>query len=118
MSVLIIFNRKPYDNTDVTWNGLNLAEQLHEKNQELRIFLMNDAVDMARDNCTLPPTYDQDLSKKLKDLINKRVSVSACDTSIARCGLYKNQPCFDGVEQSTMAELAQWVIDSHKVINF
>lgn len=25
MKILIIFNREPYDNTDVTWNGLRLA---------------------------------------------------------------------------------------------
>ena len=24
MKTLIIFNREPYDNTDVTWNGLRL----------------------------------------------------------------------------------------------
>lgn len=28
MSVLIIFNREPYDGTDVTWNGLRLAKPL------------------------------------------------------------------------------------------
>jgi uncharacterized protein involved in oxidation of intracellular sulfur len=26
MKILIIFNHEPYDNTDVTWNGLRLAE--------------------------------------------------------------------------------------------
>lgn len=118
MSILIIFNREAYDSTDMTWNGLRLAEQLHEKNQEVRIFLMNDAVDMARDIYVLPPTYDQDLSKMLKALISKRVAVHACDTSIQRCGIYKNHPCFEGVEKSNIEELAQWVVDSDKVINF
>ena len=28
MKALIIFNREPYDNTDVTWNGLRLANKL------------------------------------------------------------------------------------------
>ena len=28
MKSLIIFNREPYDNTDVTWNGLRLAAKL------------------------------------------------------------------------------------------
>lgn len=49
MKILIIFNREPYDNTDVTWNGLRLAGKLLEAGQEVRIFVMNDAVDMARD---------------------------------------------------------------------
>ena len=41
MKVLLIFNHEPYDNTDVTWNGLRLAETLRKKGQEVRIFLMN-----------------------------------------------------------------------------
>ena len=49
MSVLIVFNHEPYDGTDVTWNGLRLAGKLRENGQEVRIFLMNDAVDLARD---------------------------------------------------------------------
>lgn len=28
MKILLIFNREPYDNTDVTWNGLRLANKL------------------------------------------------------------------------------------------
>lgn len=31
MKVLIIFNREPYDSTDVTRNGLRLADTLREK---------------------------------------------------------------------------------------
>jgi len=49
MSILIVFNRQPYDGTDVTWNGLRLAGQLLESGHEVRVFLMNDSVDMARE---------------------------------------------------------------------
>ncbi len=49
MKMLIIFNQEPYNGTDVTWNGLRLAKTLREKGNEVRIFLMNDSVDMARD---------------------------------------------------------------------
>jgi len=34
MKILIIFNRPPYDSTDVTWNGLRLAGKLLETGQE------------------------------------------------------------------------------------
>lgn len=118
MSVLIIFNREPYDNTDVTWNGLRLAGQLLERGQEVRIFLMNDAVDMARDVCKPPEAYDQDLGKILKELISKGAPVKVCGTCMARCGIYKNHPYFDGAEKSTMPALADWVTDSDKVITF
>ena len=118
MKVLIIFNREPYDTTDVTWNGLRLAETLRKNNQEVRIFLMNDAVDMARDACKPPATYDQDLTQMLKDLIAKDVPVKVCGTCMARCGIYKNQPYFEGAEKSTMGELANWVVDSDRILTF
>jgi uncharacterized protein involved in oxidation of intracellular sulfur len=118
MKVLIIFNRDPYDNTDVTWNGLRLAGKLLEAGQEVRIFLMNDSVDMARDVCKPPENYDQDLSAMLKDLISKGVSVKVCGTCMARCGIHKNHPYFDGAVKSTMPELAQWVVESEKMITF
>ncbi len=118
MKILIIFNHQPYDGTDVTWNGLRLAGKLVEAGQEVRIFLMNDSVDMARDTCKAPEGYDQDLVQMLKELINKGVAVKVCGTCMARCGIHKNQPYFAGAEKSTMPELAQWVIDSDKVITF
>ncbi len=118
MKTLIIFNRNPYDNTDVTWNGLRLAETLRKNDVEVRIFLMNDSVDMARDKCKPPQNYDQDLSQMLKDLISKGVSVKVCGTCMARCGIYKNEPYFEGAEKSTMQALSEWIIDSNKVITF
>lgn len=117
-NILIIFNREPYDNTDVTWNGLRLALTLAKNNQGVRIFLMNDSVDMARNECKPPEGYDQDLSLLLKDLIAQGVPVRVCGTCMSRCGIYKNRPYFEGAEKSTMTELAEWVADSDKVLTF
>lgn len=118
MKVLIIFNHAPYDGTDVTWNGLRLAGQLQVTANEVRIFLMNDSVDMARDTCKPPAGYDQDLSQMLKDLIAKGVAVKVCGTCMARCGIHKNVPYFAGAEKSTMSALAEWVVDSQQVLTF
>ena len=118
MSTLLIFNREPYDGTDVTWNGLRLAKQLHKDGEQAWIFLMNDAVDMARDSCVRPENYDQDLAQMLRDLIADGVPVKACGTCIARCGIYRNQPYFAGVETSTMAELSELVRSSVRVLGF
>ena len=118
MKALIIFNHQPYDGTDLTWNGLRLARKLLEVGQEVRIFLMNDSVDMARDVCVPPEGYDQDLSKLLKGLIAEGIPVKVCGTCMARCGIHKAQPYFEGAEKSTMLDLANWVIDSDKVMTF
>lgn len=116
MSVLIVFNRQAYDGTDVTWNGLRLCGARRKTGQEARVFLANDAVDLARDACRPPEGYDQDLSQMLRDLMADGVSVKVCGTCVARCGSYRNQPCFEIAEKSTMAALAEWVTDSDKVL--
>lgn len=54
----------------------------------------------------------------LKALIARGVTVQVCGTCMARCGIYKNHPYFEGAESSTMAVLAAWVIDSDKVLTF
>ena len=53
--MMFILNQQPYDGTDVTWNALRLARQLHDDGHEVRIFLMNDSVDLARDGILPPP---------------------------------------------------------------
>ena len=117
-SMLMIFNHAPYDGSDVTWNALRLAGQLQATGHIVRIFLMNDSVDLARDSNKKPLEYDQDLSQMLRDLIAKGVQVRVCGTCMARCGIHKNEPYFAGAEKSTMAALAEWTADSDKVLTF
>ena len=74
--------------------------------------------DLARDVCRPPQGYDQDLSQMLKDLIGQGVPVEVCGTCMARCGIYKNHPYFEGANKSTMGFLADWVADSDKVLTF
>ena len=117
-SVLLIFNHAPYDGTDVAWNALRLAGQLEATGHDVRIFLMNDSVDLARDSNKKPIGYDQDLSQMLRDLIAKGVPVKVCGTCLDRCGIHKQEPYFEGAEKSTMAALAQWTVESDKLLTF
>ncbi len=116
--ILVIFNREPYDGTDVTWNGLRLVDTLKKQGHEVRVFLMNDSVDLAREALQKPVSYDQDLKLMLKDLIAKGVEVQVCGTCMARCGVHRNEPYYEGAYSSTMAFLASWVADSDKVLTF
>lgn len=79
---------------------------------------MNDAVDLARESSLSPEGYDQDLSKMLKDMIAGGVTVKVRGTCMARGGIYKNEPYFEGAEKSTMQALAEWVLDSDKILTF
>ena len=117
MKILIIFNRNPYDGTDVTWNGLRLVDKLLDVGVEVRLFLMNDSVDMARD-VAKPPEGFFDLGKMLKDLIAKTVPVKVCGTCKVRCGIHKGEPYFEGTQEAKMIELAEWVKEADKVITF
>jgi len=118
MKILIIFNREPYDNTDINWNGLRLVRELMGKGHEVRVFLMNDSVDIAKEMCKPPENYDQDLPQMLKELIINGVVVKVCGTCMVRCGIYKNHPNFEGAEKATMSMLADWIVDSDKIITF
>jgi len=116
-NALLVFNRNPYDGTDITWNGLRLADQLLNTDLEVNIFLMNDSVDLARD-ITKPPEDYFDLVQMLKELIAKDVPVKVCGTCNVRCGIHKGEPYFEGAQEAKMTELAQWIKEADKVISF
>lgn len=114
----IILNHQPYDGTDVTWNALRLASTLHKNGQEVNIFLMNDAVDLARDKTTKPDSYDHDLVDILKEMYADGINLQVCGTCNARCGIFKNEPYFDENISSSMQILSDWVVHSDKVLTF
>lgn len=117
MAIMIILNHQPYDGTDVTWNALRLAKQLKSDGEEVRIFLMNDSVDLARDGIE-PPLGVDDMVQMTKDLIASGVPVKVCGTCQQRCGVAKGQPYYEQAQYSTMAECSEWVRDSEKVLTF
>ncbi|MDD5401414.1 MAG: DsrE family protein [Sulfurimonas sp.] len=116
--ITIILNHEPYDGSDVTWNALRLASTLHKNGEDVNIFLMNDAVDLARDKTLKPDSYDHDLVLMLKELYKKGVALQACGTCNARCGIFKNEPYFDEKVSSTMQVLSDWVVQSKQVLTF
>lgn len=117
MTILLILNHAPYDGTDLTWNALRLAGQLKKDGAAVRMFLMNDSVDLARDGV---PVLDgsSDLVQMTKDLITAGVPVKVCGTCQVRCGVRKGEPYYAGAQKATMAELSQWVLESDQVLTF
>lgn len=116
-SILVILNSNPYDGTDVCWNALRLTGKLLEDGADVRVFLVNDAVDLARESTKAPEGFF-DLVELLKDLIKKGAKVKACGSCQARCGVHKGEPYYSGVEKSNMAEFSEWVRTSDKVLSF
>ena len=97
---------------------LRLAKNLFERGEEVRIFLMNDSVDLARDCNKKPDNYDFDLVEMLKEMYKNGVKLKVCGTCQARCGLYKNEPYFAPEIKGTMNDLADWVQTSDKILTF
>ena len=116
--ITIVLNHQPYDGSDVTWNALRLAKTLHKNGEDVNIFLMNDAVDLARDKTTKPDSYDYDLVEMIKVMYSQGIKLQACGTCNARCGIFKNEPYFDDEVSSTMQILSDWIVESDKVLTF
>jgi len=117
MKTLLVLNQNPYDGTDVTWNAIRLGEKLLDRGTELRIFLMNDSIDLAKEGVTPPEGYFN-LTEILQGLMGKGAPVKVCGTCLVRCGIYKNKPLISGAIEAKMPELAEWITESDKVISF
>lgn len=118
MKHLFIINTQPYDGSDVVYNALRLAKTLHEKKQEVKIFLMNDGVDLAREVTKKPDFYEYDLVDMLKRMYKEGIALQVCGSCQARCGINKNAPYFDESIKSTMGVLADWSIECDKIYSF
>ena len=115
VTLLLILNRKPDDGTDVTWNALRLALQALKDGMAVRIFLMNDSVDLAREG--FPPGPDYDLQKMLLDAVSRGAQAKLCKTCITRCGL-EGKPLRPEIRVGTMPELSEWIQTSDRVVSF
>lgn len=117
MKILLILNDAPYGSEKV-YNALRLAMKLQQEHADaaVHVFLMADAVTAGLPNQSTPQGY-YNIERMLKAVINKQGQVKACGTCIEARGLEK-LPLLEGIEVSTMSHLAQWVVDSDKVLTF
>lgn len=117
MKILFILNDAPYGSEKV-YNALRLAMKLQQEHAEaeIRVFLMADAVTAALPAQTTPQGY-YNVERMLKAVIGKLGQVKACGTCVEARGLEK-VALIEGIEVSTMSQLARWVVDSDKVLTF
>ncbi|MDP3091430.1 MAG: DsrE family protein [Nitrospira sp.] len=117
MKILFILNEAPYG-SEKPYNALRLAMKLQRDHAaaEIRVFLMADAVGAALPGQTTPQGY-YNIERMLKAVVGSQGQVKACGTCIEARGLDK-PALIEGIEVSTMNQLAQWVVDSDKVLTF
>jgi uncharacterized protein involved in oxidation of intracellular sulfur len=83
---------------------------------EVRIFLMADSVTCALPNQTTPQGY-YNIERMLKADISNGGQVKACGSCSEARGI-KGLALLEGVEISTMSQLAQWTVEADKVLTF
>jgi uncharacterized protein involved in oxidation of intracellular sulfur len=117
MKILIIINDGPYG-TEKAYNALRLANQLNKDhaNLELRLFLLADATTCAMANQRTASGY-YNIERMLKLSIAKGAKVKLCGSCAEARGL-QHMLLIAGTELSSMAELANWIVDSDKVLTF
>jgi uncharacterized protein involved in oxidation of intracellular sulfur len=118
MKILFIINDAPYG-TEKAYNALRMAMMLQKEHAdavEVRIFLLADAVTCSLTNQVTPNGY-YNIERMLKSVINKGGQVKACGSCCDARGL-KDIQLVEGVEKSTMSQLAKWTVESEKVLTF
>jgi len=115
MKLLLVLNRSPSDGTDVTWNALRLLAKAQEAGMAVRVFLMNEAVDLAREGLERGDEYD--LQGMLLEVLAKGAEAKLCKTCLTRCGIGDGKPRPE-VAEATMPELVEWIADSDRVLTF
>jgi uncharacterized protein involved in oxidation of intracellular sulfur len=113
--VLLVLSQAPFDG-DVTWNALRLARTLVDRKVPVRVFVMNDAVDLVREGA-MPEGSEFDLQTMLRELLPRGGRIKICTTCVNRCGIGHGE-VIPEVTMSTMADLAEWVVDSDRVLVF
>lgn len=133
MELTVLINEAPYAN-DKAWNALRLAQTALASGNQVKVFLMGDAVYLARRN-QQPRAGQPNLEKLLAELLEKGVRVCVCTTCVNSrtyepTGEYSS--CFvgsksgdrlaphyliPGVHMCKMTDLLDWTLNT-KVVSF
>ncbi|OHC26349.1 MAG: hypothetical protein A2Y50_07180 [Pseudomonadales bacterium RIFCSPLOWO2_12_59_9] len=114
-STLFIINDGPYGN-ERAYNALRLAGALcAREGQQVRVFLLADAVGCARSGQKLPQGY-YNVALMLGKVLRSG-EVGLCGTCMDARGMI-DADMVDGAKRSTLAQLADWTAEADKVLVF
>jgi uncharacterized protein involved in oxidation of intracellular sulfur len=114
-SNLFILNDAPYG-SERAYNALRLASALAgREGQEVRMFLMADAVACAKSGQKVPEGY-YNLQLMLGKVLRKG-DVGLCGTCMDARGL-RDEELVEGARRGTLAQLADWTAEADKVLVF
>jgi uncharacterized protein involved in oxidation of intracellular sulfur len=114
-TMTFIINDAPYG-TEKPWNALRLAGALIAIKQKVNIFLLGDAVAIAKKGQKTPTGY-YNLAQMLGGLVTGGADVRACGTCLNARGFEVNE-LVEGVSVGKILDLARWIGESSKIITF
>ena len=115
-NVCIVLNEGP--GSMRSWNGIRVAAGMIGVDVQVHIFLFDAAVYTAVKGQKPPEGLKElDLAKKLNDLLEMDVKVSACGTCVKAAGLTQEQ-FVDGVRIGTLTDFCNSVKNSKNVLVF
>lgn len=117
MNILIVINDAPYG-TEKAYNAFRLAIALQSQLPDagIHIFLMADAVTCALPAQTTPKGY-YNIERMINAVIRTGAEIKACGSCSCARGI-KNISLINGVEISTITQLAKWTAEADKVLTF
>ena len=114
-TTLFILNDAPYGG-ERSYNGLRLAGALAARpDQQVRVFLLADAVGVAKAGQKVPEGY-YNLQLMLGKVLRKG-EVGLCGTCMDARGVTEAE-IIEGAKRSTLAQLAEWTADADQVLVF
>ena len=114
-TITIIINELPYKN-DKAWNALRLAGKLLNQDVKVKIFLLEDGVDVGKENQDVKGK-EYNLEELTKKLLAKDVPFIVCSTCLKVCGISKEKLIYEIID-GHMSDLAKLVKESEKVLTF
>lgn len=114
-TTLFVLNEAPYG-SERAYNALRLAGTLAGRDgQEVRVFLLADAVGCARAGQRVPEGYYK-LQLMLAKVLRKG-DVALCGTCMDARGMTEAD-MMEGAKRGTLAQLADWTVAADKVLVF
>ena len=112
---LFILNDPPYG-TERSYNGLRLAKAVSKQpDQQIRVFLMGDAVACAKAGQKLPDGYYN--AADMVKMVAMAGDVGLCGTCMTARGIEDGE-LVPGATRKTLNDLAAWTAEADKVLVF
>ena len=116
MRHLLILNDSAYG-TERSYNGLRLAHSLAKREgEEVRVFLMGDAVACAVAGQKTPDGY-YNLERMVKAVASRGGDVGCCGTCLEARGI-RDELLAEGARHSSLEELTDWTLWAELVLVF